>query len=81
MGFAWKFLFPLSIVNLFVTATQVLIWKDATTAEMWIMSGINWVIALGALVLYSHMAGDKLTTRPPLPATPGSGMGAASEVR
>ncbi len=81
MGFAWKFLFPLSLVNLFVTATQVLIWKDATTTEMWMMSGINWIIALGALALYSHLAGDKLTTRPPLPATTGSGMGAASEVR
>ena len=81
MGFAWKFLFPLSIVNLFVTATEVLIWKDPTVAELWIMSGINWVIAIGGLVLFSHLAGDKITTRPPLATVPGRGTGATSEVR
>jgi NADH-quinone oxidoreductase subunit H len=81
MGFAWKFLFPLSIVNLFVTATEVLIWKDPTVAELWLMSGINWVIAIGGLVLFSHLAGDKITTRPPLATAPGRGTGATSEVR
>ncbi len=81
MGFAWKFLFPLSIVNLFVTATEVLIWKDPTVAELWLMSGINWVIAIGGLVLFSHLAGDKITTRPPLATAPGRGTSATSEVR
>ncbi len=81
MGFAWKFLFPLSIVNLFVTATEVLIWKDPTVAELWLMSGINWVIAIGGLVLFSHLAGDKITTRPPLATAPGRGTGTTSEVR
>ena len=81
MGFAWKFLFPLSIVNLFVTATEVLIWKDPTVAELWLMSGINCVIAIGGLVLFSHLAGDKITTRPPLATAPGRGTGTTSEVR
>ena len=81
MGFAWKFLFPLSIVNLFITATQVLIWPDPSIAELWMMSGINWVVALGGLVLYSHLAGDKLRTRPSLISTTDRGANATSEVR
>ncbi len=81
MGFAWKFLFPLSIVNLFVTATQVLLWPDATIAQMWAMAGINWAIAIGALVIYSRLAGDKLRTRAPLAPVPQRAPNAASEVR
>ena len=70
LGFAWKFLFPLSLVNLFVTAAEVLVWEVPTTGQLWTMAGINWAVALGGLVLYSRLAGDKLSTRKPLAPVP-----------
>ncbi len=47
MALAWKFLFPLALINLFVTAVQVLAWPDALP---WIMVVINFAI-MGVLVL------------------------------
>ena len=66
MEFAWKVLFPLSILNLFVTAAEVLAWEDPTTAQLWIMAGINWGVALVSLIFFSRIAGSKLSTRPSL---------------
>ena len=70
MGLAWKFLFPLGLVNLFVTAAEVLVWEDATTAQLWAMVGINWAVAIGSLVLGSRLAASKLTARSPLAPVP-----------
>jgi len=47
MALAWKFLFPLALINLFVTAIQVLIWPDALP---WIVIIINFAI-MGILIL------------------------------
>jgi NADH-quinone oxidoreductase subunit H len=47
MAFAWKFLFPLAIINLFVTAIQVLAWPDALP---WFLIFINFAV-MGVLVL------------------------------
>ncbi|MBI2856341.1 MAG: NADH-quinone oxidoreductase subunit NuoH [Chloroflexi bacterium] len=66
MGFAWKALFPLSILNLFVTAAEVLAWEDPTTGQLWIMAGINWGVAIGSVVFFSRIAASKISTRPPL---------------
>ncbi len=47
MAFAWKFLFPLALINLFITAIQVLIWPDALP---WILIIVNFAI-MGILIL------------------------------
>ena len=47
MAFAWKFLFPLALINLFVTAIQVLVWPEALP---WIVIIINFAI-MGILIL------------------------------
>ena len=70
MGLAWKFLFPLGILNLFITAAEVLVWETPTTVQLWTMVGINWVIAIGCLVAVSHLMSDKLSTRAPLAPVP-----------
>ena len=70
MGLAWKFLFPLGLLNLFITAGEVLLWDPPTTAQLWIMVGINWAIAIVCLVVASHLMSDKLTTRAPLAPVP-----------
>jgi NADH-quinone oxidoreductase subunit H len=50
MALAWKFLFPLAIINLFVTAIQVLVWPDTLP---WIMVAINIVVMVVLVVLWS----------------------------
>jgi NADH-quinone oxidoreductase subunit H len=47
MALAWKCFLPLALINLFITAIQVLVWPDALP---WIMVIINIVI-MGILIL------------------------------
>jgi len=47
MALAWKFLFPLALINLIITAIQVLAWPDALP---WVVIPVNFAIA-GMLVL------------------------------
>jgi NADH-quinone oxidoreductase subunit H len=81
MGLAWKFLFPMGLLNLFVTAAEVLVWEDPTTAQLWAMVGINWAVAIGCLVVASHLMSDKLSTRAPLAPVPPRGSRELREVR
>ena len=55
MDFAWKFLFPLSLINIFVTAIEVLVWKEPTLAQLWIMAGINLLVAVVGIVAFSFV--------------------------
>ena len=50
MALAWKFLFPLALINLFITAVQVLAWPDALP---WIMVAINIAVMVVLVVLWS----------------------------
>ncbi len=50
MTLAWKFLLPLAVINLFVTAAQVLIWPDALP---WLAVVINIAIMIILVVLWS----------------------------
>jgi len=55
MGFAWKVLFPMATINIFVTALLVLIWVEPTTVQLWVMAGINWIVALVSIFGFSVM--------------------------
>ena len=81
MALAWKVLFPMGLINLFVTAAEVLVWGDPTTAQLWTMVGINWVVAIVCLVVSSHLMSDKLTTRDPLAPVPARHSRRTQEVR
>jgi NADH-quinone oxidoreductase subunit H len=50
MSFGWKFLFPLAMINLIITAAQVLVFPDLP----WIMVIINIVLAIVLIVLWSR---------------------------
>jgi NADH-quinone oxidoreductase subunit H len=50
MSFAWKFLFPLALINLAATAIEVVIWPDAT----WLLVPVNIVIGLAAVLLFAR---------------------------
>jgi NADH-quinone oxidoreductase subunit H len=52
MAFGWKFLFPLALINLFVTAIQVLVWPDALP---WLMVVINIAIMVILVLLWSRL--------------------------
>jgi NADH-quinone oxidoreductase subunit H len=52
MALAWKFLFPLAVINLFITAVQVLVWPDALP---WLAVIINIVIMVILIILWSKL--------------------------
>jgi len=52
MALAWKFLFPLALINLFITAIQVLFWPPALP---WIMVIVNIAIMVILVVLWSKL--------------------------
>ena len=52
MGLAWKFLFPLAVINLFITAIQVLVWPDALPSVLII---INIAVMAVLVVLWSKL--------------------------
>ena len=50
MAFAWKFLFPLSLINLIITAIQVLAWPDGLP---WVLIIVNFAIMAILILLWS----------------------------
>jgi len=68
LSFAWKFLFPLSLLNVVVIAIEVLAWPQATVTELLIMAAINWAIAIAAVVVMSNVVSER---RRPQPTTAG----------
>ncbi len=62
MEFAWKFLFPLALVNIFVTGVEIIIWP----AFPWWLIFVNIPIAAILIVLWSSMFrvhGEKVSLR------------------
>jgi len=70
MAFAWKFLIPLSIVNMFVIAFEVLllgtevnvdgvIHREFTAKSLWIMGGINWGVMVLGIVTFSQIVSKR----------------------
>lgn len=51
MGFAWKFLLPLALINLVITAIQVLIWKEALP---WFVIIMNIAIMVILILVWSR---------------------------
>jgi len=52
MALAWKFLFPLALINLVITAIQVLVWP---TALPWVLIFVNFAIMAGLILLWSKL--------------------------
>lgn len=71
MSFAWKFLFPLSIVNLFVVALEVYFLGDGqsglTQADLGIMAVINLCLTGVAVVAYGRLFRNRV--QPPAPVS------------
>ncbi len=52
MALAWKFMLPLALINLFITALEVLVWPAALP---WTLVPINIVIAIILVALWSRL--------------------------
>ena len=52
MALAWKFLFPLALINLVITAIQVLTWPEALP---WVMIPVNIAIMVVLVLLWSKL--------------------------
>ena len=48
---AWKGLFELTLINIVATAILVTIWPNPTMGEIWIMAGINWLVAIPSVIV------------------------------
>jgi NADH-quinone oxidoreductase subunit H len=60
MGFAWKFLLPLSLINLLITGAQVVFWPNIS---QWVIVGVNVVLAAVLILVFSRFfrtSGDKI---------------------
>ena len=73
MGFAWKGLFALSLVNIFAVAIEVAVLQDETgtiaTGSLWGMAVVNWAIAGIGIVLTAKVLGQrKLERKTPTPS-------------
>ena len=52
MEFAWKFLFPLSVLNVAVTSIEVVVWDDGL--PQWLIP-VNIAIAIGLIVMLHRL--------------------------
>ena len=50
MALAWKFLFPLALINLLVTAVEVLVWPDVS---LWLLVPVNFAVMIVLVLLWS----------------------------
>jgi NADH-quinone oxidoreductase subunit H len=60
MGFAWKCLLPLALINLLITGAQVVFWPNLS---QWVIVGVNVVLAAVLILAFSRFfrtAGDKI---------------------
>ena len=79
MAFSWKFLLPLSLINLLAVSLEVFFLRDAagrlSTGDLGIMAGINIAVTLAAIALFGRLISSRVTftasgNRPGQPANP-----------
>ena len=67
MAFSWKFLLPLSMINLAAVTLEVFFLRDddgsLTTADLGIMAAINVVVTLISVVVFGNLIRDRVSFR------------------
>ncbi len=83
MGFAWKGLFGLALINILVTAIEVLLLQDAngvlTSGDLWLMAAINWGVTAISVVVLVNVLGQKRLERPVATPSPLANMYAEAD--
>ena len=66
MAVCWKFLMPLSFINLAAVVLEVYFLRDAngalTASDLWIMTGINIVVAVVSIAFFGRIIRQKVRT-------------------
>ena len=66
MAVCWKFLMPLSIINLAAVVLEVFFLRDAngalTAGDLWIMAAINIVLAAASIAFFGRLIRQKVRT-------------------
>ena len=74
MAFSWKFLLPLSLINLLAVSLEVFFLRDSggrlSTGDLGIMAGINIVVTLAAIALFGRLISRRVSFTPGRPAQP-----------
>jgi NADH-quinone oxidoreductase subunit H len=52
MALAWKFLFPLALINLIITAVEILVWP---AVSLWVLVPVNIAIMIVLVLLWSRL--------------------------
>ena len=64
MALAWKFLLPLSLINLAVTTVEVYFFRNdfgvLSTNDLWVMSGINIAVTIVSIGLFGSLIQEKV---------------------
>ena len=73
MAFAWKGLFPMALLNMFLVAVEMQILQDDAGAlsdrSLLIMAAVNWGAAIVAIVVFANLLGQRrLRKRTPSPS-------------
>ena len=83
MAFAWKGLFALALINIFVIAIEVMLFQNGeghiSTRGMWTMAAVNWVITVAAIVVMTNVLGGRRLERPAPQPSPLANMYASSD--
>ncbi len=61
---AWKYLFPLSLLNVLLLGAETLVWPERGALELAIMAAINWSVTAPAALLWSRV----VSLRTPAPS-------------
>ena len=73
MAFAWKGLFPMALLNMFLIAVEMQVFQDAagviSDSSLVTMAVINWGVAAATIVVFAHLLGQGRLRRPaPVPS-------------
>ncbi len=73
MAFAWKGLFPMALLNMFLVAVEMQLLQDDAGAlsdrSLLIMAAVNWGAAIVAIVVFANLLGQRrLHKRTPSPS-------------
>lgn len=69
MAFAWKFLLPLALVNLFVVTTERMLWSDQDYANglIYVFAAVNIALSVAAVYAWARFVGYRPESTPKRP--------------
>jgi NADH-quinone oxidoreductase subunit H len=79
MGFAWKFLLPLALINIFVAGLEVVLWQEndlAAEAVLPTFAVVNLALAVALTVIWAQLLGQGRPERRPKEAVLSNELGA-----